>query len=221
MRNPWLVIVLAISLSGPSTAGPERTAGGPPEVVDLLTPDSVLRALYESLTFPPGGSPDLARFAGLFASPAAPCIRTTPGAVLATDLQGFLENFGQRLRSGTLKSFREEEASRHVDTYGDIAQVVSLYRKTVNSTDPRDAARGAVDGPERPVGEDLLARATGHFQPMRHVVDGLLVAQRLELGHQANPLAELAQLRAAQLLAELRLPDEQDLNELAVRRLQV
>jgi len=109
---------------------------------DVQSLDSVLKALYESLTFPEGSGPDWSRFRNLFASATVPLIRTTPGAVLVTDLNGFLENFGLRIKSGSLNSFFEGEVFRKTEIYGNIAQVVSTYRKGVNTTDPRKLVRG-------------------------------------------------------------------------------
>jgi hypothetical protein len=109
---------------------------------DVQSLDSVLKALYESLTFPEGSGPDWGRFRNLFASATVPLIRTTPGAVLVTDLNGFLDNFGLRIKSGSLSSFFEGEVFRKTEIYGNIAQVISTYRKGVNTTDPQKFARG-------------------------------------------------------------------------------
>jgi hypothetical protein len=109
---------------------------------DVQSLDSVLKALYESLTFPEGKSPDMERFRNLFASSSVPCVRTTPGAILVTDLEGFLANFGGRVESGALKSFSEVEIFRTTESFGNIAQVFSTYRKTVNTMDPQKSVRG-------------------------------------------------------------------------------
>lgn len=151
----WFVAVLpALTLGslilggwGTEAAGQQPPPGAKAEETgqvpeDLRSPDALLKALYESLTFLEGGRPDLDRFAGLFASPASPCVRVTPGAVLATDLEGFLKNFGDRVCSGGIKSFREEEVSRRLTAYGNIIQAISVYRKTVNSSNPGDFVRG-------------------------------------------------------------------------------
>lgn len=109
---------------------------------DVLSQDSVLKAFYESLTFPEGSGPDWSRFRNLFASAAVPLIRTTPGAVLATDLDGFLDNFGLRIKSGALNSFNEEEIFRSTHSFGNIALVFSTYRKGINTADRQKFVRG-------------------------------------------------------------------------------
>jgi len=109
---------------------------------DVQSLDSILKAFYESLTFTEGSGPDWDRFRNLFASSTVPFVRTTPGAVLVTDLGGFLNNFGGRIKSGTLKSFREEETFRSTESYGSFAQMISTYRKGLNTADPQKSIRG-------------------------------------------------------------------------------
>jgi hypothetical protein len=109
---------------------------------DVQSQDSVLKAFYESLTFPEGKDPDWERFSNLFASASAPFVRMNPGAVLVTDLTGFLANFSGRIKSGALKSFNEEEISRSTESFGNIAQVFSTYRKGLNTADPQKFVRG-------------------------------------------------------------------------------
>ncbi|HEX9902559.1 MAG TPA: hypothetical protein VGB72_06820 [Acidobacteriota bacterium] len=109
---------------------------------DVQSQDSVLKAFYESLTFPEGSGPDWGRFRNLFASATVPLIRTTPGAVLVTDLDGFLDNFSLRIKSGALNSFNEEEIFRSTHSFGNIAQVFSTYRKGLNTPDPQKLVRG-------------------------------------------------------------------------------
>ena len=101
-----------------------------------------MKAFYESITFPEGKGPDWVRYKSLFASSAVPCNRTTPGAELVTNLEGFLDNFSGRIRSGVIKSFYEAEISRTTETYGRLAQVFSAYEKGMNTTDPAKFVRG-------------------------------------------------------------------------------
>lgn len=124
---------------GAESAGP-LSAGVSPEDAGSL--DAVMKAFYESLTFPEGKGPDWVRYKSLFASPAAPFVRTTPGAELVTNLEGFLDNFKGRIQSGVIKSFYEAEISRTTETFGRLAQVFSTYEKGLNATDPEKFLRG-------------------------------------------------------------------------------
>jgi len=123
----------AALLGGPSGRAPQE---------DAQTLDAVMKAFYESITFPEGKGPDWVRYKSLFASSAVPCNRTTPGAELVTNLEGFLDNFSGRIRSGVIKSFYEAEISRTTETYGRLAQVFSAYEKGMNTTDPAKFVRG-------------------------------------------------------------------------------
>lgn len=124
---------------GVEPAGPTPISISPDDTGSL---DAVMKAFYECITFPEGKSPDWARYKNLFASSAVPCNRTTPGAELVTNLEGFLDNFSGRIQSGTIKSFYEAEIARTTETYGRLAQVFSAYEKGMNTTDPAKFARG-------------------------------------------------------------------------------
>jgi hypothetical protein len=147
-RNKFLlkgliVIFAAWFLAGLPMAQKRVSAATPvADQADVQSLDSLLKALYESLTFPQGRDPDLERFRNLFASPGAPCVRTTPGAILVTDLDGFTANFSDRVKSGALKSFSEVEIGRSTESFGNIAQVFSTYRKAMNTAEPQKSVRG-------------------------------------------------------------------------------
>ncbi len=109
---------------------------------DVQSIDLVIKALYESLTFPEGKGPDWERFKNLFASPTTPFIRITPEGVIVMDREGFGSSFGDRIKKGTLKSFYEAEIYRRAETYGGIAQAFSTYEKGLNTIDPQKFTRG-------------------------------------------------------------------------------
>jgi hypothetical protein len=139
-----LIAMIAMCFLSGLPAAPQGISAAAPidPQADVRSLDSLLKAFYESLTFPEGAGPDWGRFRNLFASATVPLIRTTPGAVLVTDLNGFLDNFGLRIKSGSLNSFFEGEVFRKTEIYGNIAQVISTYRKGVNTTDPQKFVRG-------------------------------------------------------------------------------
>jgi hypothetical protein len=138
-----LVLLAAPSLSSSSAKG--AGLGGPVSggiSQDAATLDAVMKTFYESLTFPEGKGPDWVRYKSLFASAAVPCNRTTPGNELATTLEGFLDNFSGRIRSGVINSFYEAEIARTTETYGRLALVFSAYEKGLNTTDRTKFVRG-------------------------------------------------------------------------------
>jgi cyclophilin family peptidyl-prolyl cis-trans isomerase len=104
--------------------------------------DAVLSALYGALTFPEGGAPDLALFRSLYL-PDALCVRVNPDdSIDRWDIGGFIASFRERIRKGSLKSFHESEIARSEDTYGRLARVRSVYRKGLNTADPKAMIRG-------------------------------------------------------------------------------
>ena len=69
-------------------------------------------------------------------------------------------------------------------------------------------------GGEGARGEGHLARSARHRQPVAHVVVGLLARQGRQVVAGGDALRELPQLAPSQHLRELRLADEDDLDEL-------
>src|SRR5262245_31140787 len=85
--------------------------------------------------------------------------------------------------------------------------------------EPRDAAGGAMDDLQGPLREDRRVGHTCDLEAMPDVLHSLGIAERLELSHETDALAKLAELGPAQLVAKFRLAYEQDLDQLAARRL--
>ncbi|MGD9346461.1 MAG: alpha/beta hydrolase [Candidatus Aminicenantes bacterium] len=108
---------------------------------DVSSIDSLIDALYESITFPLGGEPNLDRFRSLF-TPNAPFVRITPDGPNVMDLESFISSFDERIRSGALKSFYETEKARKFLFYGGIAHVFSIYQKGMNTNEPQSLGRG-------------------------------------------------------------------------------
>jgi len=108
---------------------------------DLGSINSIIEALYQSITFSEGKEPNLERLRSLF-HPKAPFIRVTPQGVDEMDLSSFISSFGDRVKSGQLKSFHESEISRKMEHHGSIAQVFSTYQKGMNTENPEEYGRG-------------------------------------------------------------------------------
>lgn len=108
---------------------------------DVVSIDSIIEALYQSITFSEGKEPNLERLRSLF-HPKAPFIRFTPQGVHEMDLSSFISSFGDRVKSGQLKSFHESEIFREMESYGSIAQAFSTYQKGMNTENPEEYGRG-------------------------------------------------------------------------------
>jgi hypothetical protein len=150
-----LVLVVAVlgvltlgAWSGSESAGlraaPAGTAWSECEAsgTDCESIDGLVKALYESISFAEGRSPDWERYRNLFASPTAPCIRLSPSGVLTMDRESFVVFFRGRIESENLGSFEEHEIGRTVETYGGLAQVFSAYEKRLNLSQPGKPGRG-------------------------------------------------------------------------------
>jgi hypothetical protein len=102
---------------------------------DVSSIDSIIKAVYESITFSKGNKPDLNRFRHLFINDAQ-FIRITEKGPALMSLDSFITSFGQRIKDGKLVSFHESEVSRKENTFGKIAQVFSTYTKCMNKENP-------------------------------------------------------------------------------------
>jgi len=103
--------------------------------------DSVVKALYRSLSFAENERPDLDSYRTI-CHPEARFVRITPEGPVEMDLDGFIVSFAGRIERGEIKSFHESEVSRKAETYGSLAQVFSTYQKGVNTGDPAEFTRG-------------------------------------------------------------------------------
>jgi len=111
------------------------------ETADFSSIDSMVKAIYASITFSEGKSPDMERFRSLFI-PDAHLIRITKEGVNKWTPEGFVTFFLERINTGTVRSFRESELARKTNAIGGIAQVFSSYEKGINTNDPASFIRG-------------------------------------------------------------------------------
>src|SRR5262249_58843651 len=85
----------------------------------------------------------------------------------------------------------------------------------------RDTVRVLGDARDGVVQEQARVGAAGDPQPAGDILAGFLSGQWAYRASQADALAELAELWPRELVSQLRLPDEQDLKQLRVGRLEV
>ena len=103
--------------------------------------DEIVQALYDCITFKEDSRPNLDLYRTMFI-PTAQFIRISPDGVMNMDLEGFIDFFEERIESGVIKSFYEGEVSRKTNTYKNIAQVYSAYRKAYNTDTPTEFTEG-------------------------------------------------------------------------------
>ena len=130
------------SQAGGPAVRPFSTWSGSARPSDVESIDGLILALYESISFPEGKTPDWDRFRELFFSATSPCVRLAFDGVLVMDRESFIGFFNERIKKGTMKSFAEREVARTAEIYGGLAQVFSTYEKRLNLADPGKEARG-------------------------------------------------------------------------------
>lgn len=132
-------LVLLTDSSGGNSK--ESSITSPSFADDTNSIDAVVKAIYESITFPEGKEPNMERFRHLFA-PQALFIHITPESMIKTDTEEFISSFKERIKSGSLTSFSEAEISRRTNVYAHIAQVFSTYEKIMNPHNRSNPVRG-------------------------------------------------------------------------------
>ncbi len=104
--------------------------------------ESLVRVLYEAMSFGSGRTPDWARLRELFA-PHARFVRAKARDFNVTDLEGFLTSFRRQLETKRLVSFKESEIGQVCDAFGSVAQVFSAYHAERAYEDgTRETSRG-------------------------------------------------------------------------------
>ena len=106
------------SLAGPASRE-DRNA--------LATPDDVVVALYESLSYPHGGLPNLDRFRSLFVPDAQIVEVDRDGETYLEDVEGFVGRYHLPLRDDPITSVSEHETARRSEPVGEVAHVLSFH----------------------------------------------------------------------------------------------
>jgi murein DD-endopeptidase MepM/ murein hydrolase activator NlpD len=110
---------------------------------DVASIETILIALYDTISGPAGKKRDWARFRSLFA-PGARLIptstRPTGGfEARSDDVEGYVTASSAYLEKN---GFFEREIARRVETFGHIAQAFSTYESRHKAEDPKPFARG-------------------------------------------------------------------------------
>jgi len=114
--------------------------------MDTSTIGGVIDALYEVISFPPGGRPDWDGLRRLFA-PGGRLIppKSKAGSPdLVLDVEAFVAWGEQVFEHGEMRTrgFYEHDTHRVIETFGDIAHVFSTYESRFTRDDPAPFERG-------------------------------------------------------------------------------
>lgn len=139
--------VLVCSIAAPLSAQ-KRTSASPPATADSASVDSIVAALYQSVSHPADHEPDWNRMrtivlpVGMFIPPKKP--QEDLFTVLDVDA------FEERVRKGAsamkakgeATGFSEREISRRTDCFGNVCQVFSTYEARLAPSDEKPFVRG-------------------------------------------------------------------------------
>jgi hypothetical protein len=132
-----------VSMSRPPP--PHGGQEGPPTPADAESVNSIVRALYEAVSFAPGGAPDWDRVRALF-FPGARVVPPPPpdSATKILDVESFIARSQLYVEQTGLsaRGFYEIELDRHVDSFGNIAHVLSSYESRHTAAHPTSVQRG-------------------------------------------------------------------------------
>ena len=103
--------------------------------------DALVRRFFAAFTNASGATPDVDGLAKLFI-PVAVVVKAVGDTQEVYSVRSFIEPRAHLLTDGTLTDFREEETAARTDIVGNIAQRVSLYRKSGVMAGERIAGKG-------------------------------------------------------------------------------
>ncbi len=95
---------------------------------DFATIDNLISTLYTSVSFPPGGLPNLDRFRSLF-FPDAQFIQVEPSGSYLSNVGEYIRDFHVALNEGKITAVTETEVARHAFPLGDVAHVLSFHKE--------------------------------------------------------------------------------------------
>ena len=143
MRLPRFALVAVAFVALPLRA-PAQPAPAPGVAIpaarpnDVMSVDSILAALYASISTPAGTKLDPDRFRSLFA-PDARLIPTGPRGIRSLTVEQYIRGSFPVIEQN---GFYEREIARTVEQFGGIVQAFSTYESRHSAADPAPFARG-------------------------------------------------------------------------------
>ena len=88
--------------------------------------DTIITAMYETVSYEAGGHPDWDRENDIFV-PGARLVRINDSGVFEFDREAYRRDFERMIAAGEMPSFWEGELWRETRLFGDMAHVLSAY----------------------------------------------------------------------------------------------
>ncbi|HKA36882.1 MAG TPA: hypothetical protein VKH43_08685 [Thermoanaerobaculia bacterium] len=142
-----VLTLLAFFAPAQTTRRREVTREAPPPA-DAVSVDSIVAALYASVSYPAGGSPDFERMRGIFLYVGMLVPPVKPGQeIMGTDIDGFSSRFQRGAAARKEKAegptgFFEKEIARRADCFGNVCQIFSTYESRHTASDDKPFERG-------------------------------------------------------------------------------
>jgi hypothetical protein len=137
-------LLLAAALASAQTS--RRREAPPP--ADALSVDSIVAALYASVSHAPDASPDFERMRGIFLYVGMLVPPAKPGEeIKVTDVDGFAERYqkgvdARKEKKESASGFFEREIARRSDCFGNVCQIFSTYESRHTASDAAPFQRG-------------------------------------------------------------------------------
>jgi hypothetical protein len=147
MRSRSLILAALLLAAGLASAQTPRRREAPPPA-EAASVDSIVAALYASVSHAPDASPDFDRmraiflYVGMFVPPVRPGQEIT-----GSDVDGFISRFersaaARKEKAEPAQGFFEREIARKVDCFGNVCQVFSTYESRHTASDAKPFERG-------------------------------------------------------------------------------
>ncbi len=148
MMRTWSLILagllLAVGLASAQT--PRRREAPPP--ADAASVDTIVAALYGSVSHAPDASPDFDRMRAIFLYVGMLVPPVRPGQeITGSDVDGFISRFersaaARKEKGEAAQGFFEREIARKTDCFGNVCQVFSTYESRHTASDAKPFERG-------------------------------------------------------------------------------
>lgn len=102
------------------------------------TPEGLITAIYDAVTFPAGRTPDWEYVRSMFIEEAIVVLRTSPDGSTVFSVDGFVQDFVTFIEEGnvTETGFTEDVIKMNTMTFGDIAHVLVLFESSIPGKRP-------------------------------------------------------------------------------------
>ena len=147
MQSAVAVFLLAAALAPAQTPRRREMRREAAVPADAVSVDSIVAALYASVSHAPEASPDFDRMRGIFlyVGMLVPPKRPGQPEIMATDVDGFADRYQKAAASEKEKKtegFFEREIARRLDCFGNLCQVFSTYESRHAASDAKPFERG-------------------------------------------------------------------------------